>query len=78
MSPSSDLVRKHQASLAVMRDSDTHEDHTDVVAEDGMEMATLGGARATAMLDRIGMGVTVEHSRIPHPERLANQKIADD
>ena len=33
---------------------DAHEDRTCLVAEDGIEMATLGGARATGMEDRIG------------------------
>jgi cytosine/adenosine deaminase-related metal-dependent hydrolase len=33
---------------------EAHEDRTYLVAEDGIEMATLGGARAVGMLDRIG------------------------
>jgi cytosine/adenosine deaminase-related metal-dependent hydrolase len=33
---------------------EAHEDRTYLVAEDGIEMATLGGARATGMPDRIG------------------------
>jgi 5-methylthioadenosine/S-adenosylhomocysteine deaminase len=33
---------------------EAHEDRTYLVAEDGIEMATLGGARATGMTDRIG------------------------
>ena len=33
---------------------EAHEDRAYLVAEDGIEMATLGGARATGMADLIG------------------------
>jgi cytosine/adenosine deaminase-related metal-dependent hydrolase len=51
---SNDFDLWRQASLAVMSAREAHEDRTFLVAEDGIEMATLGGARATGMLDRIG------------------------
>ncbi len=51
---SNDFDLWRQASLAVMSAREAHEDRTYLVAEDGLEMATLGGARATGMLDRIG------------------------
>jgi cytosine/adenosine deaminase-related metal-dependent hydrolase len=51
---SNDFDLWRQASLAVMSAREAHEDRTYLVAEDGIEMATLGGARATGMLDRIG------------------------
>jgi cytosine/adenosine deaminase-related metal-dependent hydrolase len=51
---SNDFDLWRQASLAVMSAREAHGDRTYLVAEDGIEMATLGGARATGMLDRIG------------------------
>ena len=51
---SNDFDLWRQASLAVMSAREAHEDRTYLVAEDGIEMATLGGARATGMTDRIG------------------------
>lgn len=51
---SNDFDLWRQASLAVMSAREAHEDRTYLVAEDGIEMATLGGARATGMADRIG------------------------
>jgi cytosine/adenosine deaminase-related metal-dependent hydrolase len=51
---SNDFDLWRQASLAVMSAREAHEDRTYLVAEDGIEMATLGGARATGMIDRIG------------------------
>ncbi|MDQ7250364.1 amidohydrolase family protein [Dongia sedimenti] len=51
---SNDFDLWRQASLAVMSAREAHEDRTYLVAEDGIEMATLGGARATGMPDRIG------------------------
>ena len=47
-----DLFR--QANLAVLAARDAHGDRTYLVAEDGMRMATRGGARAAGMEDRIG------------------------
>jgi cytosine/adenosine deaminase-related metal-dependent hydrolase len=47
-----DLFR--QANLAVLTARDSHGDRTYLVAEDGMRMATRGGARAAGMEDRIG------------------------
>ena len=51
---SNDFDLWRQASLAVMSAREAHEDRTYLVAEDGIEMATRGGARATGMMDRIG------------------------
>ena len=51
---SNDFDLWRQASLAVMSAREAHEDRTYLVAEDGLEMATLGGAVATGMSDRIG------------------------
>ena len=51
-SNSLDLFR--QASFAVLTAREAHEDRTYLVAEDGIFMATRGGARATGMEDRIG------------------------
>jgi cytosine/adenosine deaminase-related metal-dependent hydrolase len=47
-----DLFR--QANLAVLTARDSHGDRTYLVAEDGMRMATRGGARAAGLEDRIG------------------------
>ncbi len=51
---SNDFDLWRQASLAVMSAREAHGDRSYLVAEDGIEMATLGGARATGMIDRIG------------------------
>jgi cytosine/adenosine deaminase-related metal-dependent hydrolase len=51
---SNDFDLWRQASLAVMSAREAHEDRSYLVAEDGLEMATLAGARAVGMLDRIG------------------------
>ncbi|MBX3031033.1 MAG: amidohydrolase family protein [Chloroflexi bacterium] len=47
-----DLFR--QANLAVLTARDAHEDRTYLLAEDGLRMATRGGARAAGMEDTIG------------------------
>jgi cytosine/adenosine deaminase-related metal-dependent hydrolase len=47
-----DLFR--QANLAVLTARDSHGDRTYLVAEDGLRMATRGGARAAGLEDRIG------------------------
>lgn len=47
-----DLFR--QANLAVLTARDAHEDRTYLLAEDGLRMATRGGARAAGLEDRIG------------------------
>ena len=51
---SNDFDLWRQASLAVMSAREAHQDRGFLVAEDGLEMATLAGARATGMIDRIG------------------------
>jgi cytosine/adenosine deaminase-related metal-dependent hydrolase len=51
-SNSFDLWR--QANLAVLTARDAHGDRSYLVAEDGLAMATRGGARAVGMADRIG------------------------
>lgn len=51
---SNDFDLWRQASLAVLTARDVCEDRTRLVAEDGFEMATLNGARAVGMADRIG------------------------
>jgi cytosine/adenosine deaminase-related metal-dependent hydrolase len=51
-SNSFDLFR--QANLAVLTARDAHGDRTYLVAEDGLRMATRGGARAAGLEDRIG------------------------
>ena len=51
-SNSFDLFR--QANLAVLTARDAHGDRTYLVAEDGLRMATGGGARAAGMEGRIG------------------------
>jgi cytosine/adenosine deaminase-related metal-dependent hydrolase len=51
-SNSFDLFR--QANLAVLAARDAHGDRTYLIAEDGLWMATRGGARACGMEDRIG------------------------
>jgi 5-methylthioadenosine/S-adenosylhomocysteine deaminase len=51
-SNSFDLWR--QANLAVLTARDTHGDRSYLVAEDGLAMATRGGARAVGLEDRIG------------------------
>ena len=47
-----DLFR--QANLAVLTARDAHHDRTYLVAEDGLRMATMAGARAAGLADRIG------------------------
>ncbi|MBN9022812.1 MAG: amidohydrolase family protein [Rhizobiales bacterium] len=47
-----DLFR--QANLAVLSARDSHHDRTYLVAEDGLRMATMAGARAAGLADRIG------------------------
>lgn len=47
-----DLFR--QANLAILTARESHEDRTYLLAEDGLEMATLAGARACGLEDRIG------------------------
>ena len=47
-----DLFR--QANLAVLTAREAHEDRTALIAEDVLEMATRGGARAAGLEDRIG------------------------
>lgn len=51
-SNSLDLFR--QASLAVLTAREAHRDRTYLTAEDGLEMATRGGARAAGLDDRVG------------------------
>lgn len=51
-SNSFDLWR--QANLAVLTARDSHGDRTYLVAEDGLAMATRGGARAVGLADQIG------------------------
>ena len=51
-SNSLDLFR--QASLAVLSAREAHRDRTYLVAEDGLAMATRGGARAAGIADRVG------------------------
>jgi cytosine/adenosine deaminase-related metal-dependent hydrolase len=51
-SNSFDLWR--QANLAVLTARDAHGDRTYLVAEDGLAMATRGGARAAGLAERIG------------------------
>lgn len=51
-SNSFDLFR--QANLAVLSAREAHGDRTYLVAEDGLYMATRGGAQATGMQDRLG------------------------
>lgn len=47
-----DLFR--QANLAILTARESHEDRTYLMAEDGLEMATIAGARACGLEDRIG------------------------
>lgn len=47
-----DLFR--QANLAILTARESHEDRTYLLAEDGLEMATIAGARACGLEDRIG------------------------
>jgi cytosine/adenosine deaminase-related metal-dependent hydrolase len=51
---SNDFDLWRQASLAVMTAREAHEDRTYLVAEDGLFMATRGGARAAGLEDSIG------------------------
>lgn len=51
---SNDFDLWRQASLAVLTARDVGEDRTRLIAEDGFEMATLNGARAVGMENRIG------------------------
>ena len=47
-----DLFR--QANLAILTARESHQDRSYLLAEDGLEMATLAGARACGLEDRIG------------------------
>lgn len=51
---SNDFDIWRQANMAVMMARDVHGDRTYLVAEDGFDMATRGGAVACGMTDRIG------------------------
>jgi cytosine/adenosine deaminase-related metal-dependent hydrolase len=51
---SNDFDLWRQANLAVMAARDVHMDRTYLIAEDGLFMATRGGARAVGLEDRIG------------------------
>jgi len=51
---SNDFDLWRQANLAVMAARDVHMDRTYLIAEDGIYMATRGGARAVGLEDRIG------------------------
>jgi cytosine/adenosine deaminase-related metal-dependent hydrolase len=51
---SNDFDLWRQANLAVMAARDVHMDRTFLIAEDGLHMATRGGARAVGLEDRIG------------------------
>jgi cytosine/adenosine deaminase-related metal-dependent hydrolase len=51
-SNSFDLFR--QANLAVLTARDSHHDRTYLVAEDGLRMASIAGARAAGLANRIG------------------------
>lgn len=47
-----DLFR--QANLAILTARESHEDRSYLLAEDGLEMATIAGARACGLEDSIG------------------------
>jgi cytosine/adenosine deaminase-related metal-dependent hydrolase len=51
---SNDFDLWRQANLAVLSARDTHGDRTYLIAEDGMYMATRGGAKASGMDNQIG------------------------
>ena len=51
---SNDFDLFHQANLAVLTAREAHQDRTYLIAEDVLEMATRGGARAAGLQDRIG------------------------
>jgi 5-methylthioadenosine/S-adenosylhomocysteine deaminase len=51
---SNDFDLWRQANLAVLTAREAHGDRTYLIAEDGIFMATRGGARAAGMEDRIG------------------------
>ncbi|MFI0842542.1 amidohydrolase family protein [Mesorhizobium sp. IMUNJ 23232] len=51
---SNDFDLWRQANLAVMAARDVHMDRTYLIAEDGIYMATRGGARAVGLEDRVG------------------------